>query len=91
MNFLPISFSIISDYYSSSDRGQRYGTMQLGLMLGGGIGNIFGGLLGGYTGPLGWRFAYLFGSLFALVNLILFIRNATDPETGHAEPELKNC
>ena len=88
--FLPISFSIISDLYSPTSRGQKYGTMQLGLMLGNGIGIIFGGLLGNYTGPIGWRFAYLIGSLFALITLIFYILRGFEPETGKAEPELKN-
>lgn len=87
--FLPISFSIISDYYSPSSRGQKYGTMQLGLMLGNGIGMIFGGILGNYTGHMGWRYAYFIGSMLALIVLLYYILKGTEPETGRAEPELK--
>ncbi|MFW9949368.1 MAG: MFS transporter, partial [Candidatus Thorarchaeota archaeon] len=68
--FIPIAFSIISDFYVHSERGRKYGLMQFGLMLGNGMGIIFGGLLGSYTGPNGWRFAYGFGFILGLLNLI---------------------
>jgi MFS family permease len=83
--FIPIAFSIISDFYIDSDRGKKYGMMQFGLMLGSGMGIILGGLLGSYTGPLGWRFAYGIGFILSLLNLINYVINGIDPKQGSAE------
>ena len=86
--FIPIAFSIISDFYIHSDRGKKYGMMQFGLMLGSGMGIIFGGLLGSYTGPLGWRFAYGVGFILSLLNLINYMINGVDPKQGSTELKL---
>ncbi len=88
-SFLPIAFSIISDFYVHSERGKKYGIMQLGLMLGSGMGIIFGGLLGSYTGPFGWRFAYGLGFILGFLTLINYIICGIDPKQGSAELEFK--
>lgn len=87
--FLPIGFSIISDFFSPGQRGKMYGLMQFGLILGSGGGIILGGLLGSYAGPHGWRFAYGLGFILGFLALLNYIFSGSDPESGKAEPEFE--
>jgi len=87
--FIPIGYSIISDFYSPKERGKKYGSIHAGLILGTGVGIIVGGLLGNYTGPNGWRFAYAIGLIFGLLAVINFILKAIDPKRGQGESELR--
>ena len=88
--FLPIGFSIISDSYPPKQRGNKFGMMQFGLILGSGMGIIFGGLLGSYTGPNGWRFAYGLAFIIGFFALFGYISHGIDPERGRAEPEFED-
>lgn len=85
--FGPIAFSMISDFFLPDERGDKYGFMQFGSILGTGMGLIFGGLLGTYAGPNGWRFAYGLGALFGFLALLRYFLVAIAPERGRAEPE----
>lgn len=88
--FVPIGYSMISDYYLPQDRGKKYGSIHLGLILGTGVGIIVGGLLGSYAGPNGWRFAYAVGFILGLLAVINFILKGRDPKRAHAEPEFED-
>jgi len=88
--FLPLGFSMIGDFYSPKSRGKKYGIMQFGLILGGGMGIIFGGILGSYGGLLGWRFAYGLGFLLGLLSLIYYSLSAIEPERLRSEPEFED-
>jgi MFS family permease len=88
--FVPIGYSMISDYYQPKERGKKYGSIHIGLILGTGAGIIVGGLLGSYAGPNGWRFAYGIGFVFGLLAIINFILKGKDPKRAHAEPEFKD-
>jgi len=88
--FVPIGYSMISDYYFPKDRGKKYGSIHLGLILGTGVGIIVGGLLGSYAGPNGWRIAYAVGFIFGLLAVINFILKGRDPKRAQAEPEFKD-
>ncbi|MFX1469806.1 MAG: MFS transporter [Promethearchaeota archaeon] len=88
--FVPIGYSIISDFYSPKERGKKYGSINSGLILGTGAGILVGGFLGNYAGPNGWRFAYAIGFIFGLLTVFNFILKAEDPKRGQAEPEFKD-
>jgi MFS family permease len=88
--FAPIAYSMIGDFYTPKERGNKYGLMHLGLTLGSGLGIIIGGLLGTYAGPYGWRFAYALGSIFGLFAVTRYYHWGVDPERGRAEPEFQD-
>ncbi|MFW9873458.1 MAG: MFS transporter [Candidatus Thorarchaeota archaeon] len=88
--FLPLGYTMIGDFYSPKDRGKKYGIMQVGLILGAGMGIIFGGLLGSYAGPLGWRIAYGLGFVLGLFVLFSYIFSGVQPERLRSEPEFEN-
>ncbi|MFX1314445.1 MAG: MFS transporter [Promethearchaeota archaeon] len=85
--FLPIGFSMISDLFQPKERGNKYGMMQFGLLLGSGIGIILGGLLGSYAGPRGWRYAYGIGALLGIITIINYSLSGIEPMRASAEPE----
>ncbi|MFX0043652.1 MAG: MFS transporter [Candidatus Hodarchaeota archaeon] len=85
--FVPIGFSMISDLFQPKERGNKYGMMQFGLLLGNGIGIILGGLLGSYTGPGGWRYAYGLGALLGILTVIHYSLSGIEPIRASAEPE----
>ena len=45
--FVPIGFSIIGDSFSPKERGDKFGLMQVGLLMGGGWGLIWGAIFAG--------------------------------------------
>ena len=61
--FLPIGFAIIGDLYKAEERGNKFGFMQLGLLLGNGLGVVMGGITG-------WRIGFLTASVLGLLVLI---------------------
>jgi len=88
--FIPIGYSIISDFYPPKERGKKYGSISTSLILGTGAGIVVGGLLGNYAGPNGWRLAYAIGFIFGLLMVINFMLKGEDPKRGQAEPELRD-
>jgi len=85
-SFIPLGYSMISDYFAPEERGNKYGFMEFGLTIGNGMGIIFGGLLGTFGGAIGWRIAYGTGSLIGLLFLMRYIFSAVEPERGRVEP-----
>ncbi|HEC39479.1 MAG TPA: MFS transporter [bacterium] len=65
--FLPIGFAIIGDLYRAEERGNKFGFMQLGLLLGNGLGVVIGGITG-------WRVGFLTASILGLLVLIGYSR-----------------
>ncbi len=61
--FLPIGFAIIGDLYKAEERGNKFGFMQLGLLLGNGLGVVIGGITG-------WRMGFLTASVLGSLVLI---------------------
>ena len=88
--FLPIGFAIIGDSFPPEERGNRFGVMQFGLILGAGGGLIFGGLIGGLGGPLGWRFAYMFAAIIGVFAIGIYNRVGINIVKGQSDPELSN-
>lgn len=88
--FIPLGFSMIGDFYPPKQRGDKYGQMQIGLLVGSGGGIIFGGLLGGYVGTMGWRFAYGLGAILGLAAVIGYSLRGINPQRGRDEPEFKD-
>ena len=78
---------MISDLFQPKERGNKYGMMQFGLLLGNGIGIILGGLLGSYAGPGGWRYAYGLGALLGILTVINYSFSGIEPMRASAEPE----
>lgn len=60
--FLPIGFSIVSTLYSSKERGRKFGTLQVSLVLGNGIGVALGGFLG-------WRVGFIISFIMGILCL----------------------
>lgn len=92
--FVPQAFSMIGDFYSPKNRAKKYSAIQIGLILGSGMGIIFGGFIGSYLpstiSDLGWRIAYALGFLFGLLALLLYISTAIEPERLRSEPEFED-
>ncbi|MBD3229379.1 MAG: MFS transporter [Candidatus Lokiarchaeota archaeon] len=88
--FIPLGFSMIGDFYPPKQRGDKYGQMQIGLLIGSGGGIIFGGLLGGYAGINGWRYAYGLGAILGLAAVIGYSLRGINPQRGREEPEFKD-
>ncbi|KKN06624.1 hypothetical protein LCGC14_1075420, partial [marine sediment metagenome] len=65
--FLPIGFAIIGDLYRAEERGNKFGFMQLGLLLGNGLGVVIGGITG-------WRVGFLTASVLGLFVLVGYSR-----------------
>ena len=82
--FVPIGFSIIGDSFSPKERGDKFGFMQVGLLMGGGWGLIWGAIFA-FAGAPGWRIAYIFVTILSLLALDLYRRVGFDPERGRAE------
>ncbi|KKL96624.1 hypothetical protein LCGC14_1842590, partial [marine sediment metagenome] len=61
--FLPIGFAIIGDLYTAEERGNKFGFMELGLLLGNGLGVVLGGITG-------WRVGFLTASILGLFVLV---------------------
>ena len=74
--FVPIGFSIIGDSFSPKERGDKFGFMQVGLLMGGGWGLIIGTALG--WGAFGWRLVYIVIAVLSLLSLYRYIRNGND-------------
>ena len=91
--FVPQAYSMIGDFFSPKDRGKKYSVMQIGLILGSGMGIIFGGLFGSYLPSnysyLGWRIAYALGFFLGLTSLFLYGFIAIEPERLRSEPEFE--
>ncbi|MFX0028391.1 MAG: MFS transporter [Candidatus Hermodarchaeota archaeon] len=92
--FVPQAFSMIGDFYSPKDRGKKYSIIQIGLILGSGMGIIFGGLIGSYLpttiNNIGWRIAYTLGFLIGLLTLLFYSFTAIEPERLRSEPEFED-
>jgi MFS family permease len=89
--FVPIGFSMISEFYLPKERGRKFGIMNFALILGNGMGLISGGLLGSYTtGPLGWRLSYVLGFILGIFTLLYYLFKGIEPERGRTEPEFED-
>jgi len=82
--FVPIGFSIIGDSFSPKERGDKFGFMQVGLLMGGGWGLILGAIFV-LVGALGWRIVYIVVALLSLLSLNRYRRVGIDPERGRVE------
>ncbi|MFX1587800.1 MAG: MFS transporter [Promethearchaeota archaeon] len=71
--FLPIGFSMIGDFYSSQERGTKFGLMQFGYLLGNGLGIIIGGFIG-------WRMGFMLGAIIGIIMLIAYFLHGIDSE-----------
>jgi len=87
--FVPIGFSIIGDSFSPKERGDRFGFMQVSLLMGGGWGLILGAIFMLF-GALGWRIVYIVVALLSLVSLNRYRRVGINPERGRAEKAFKD-
>ena len=88
--FVPLTYSMIGDFYHPRQRGKRFGVMHLSMTIGSGLGIIIGGLLGTYAGPNGWRYAYCLGFILGLIVVFKYQSSGIVPERGQAEPEFQD-
>ena len=78
--FLPIGFSMIGDFYSSQERGTKFGLMQFGYLLGNGVGIITGGIIG-------WKMGFMLGAIIGAIVLSIYFIHGIDSEHGSAKRE----
>jgi len=79
---IPITYSLIGDYFPSSRRSAMTG--YLGLVVGLGIAG--GQLLAGLTGPiLGWKMCFVIVAAPNFIILLLYALFATEPKRGRSD------
>ena len=79
---IPITYSLIGDYFPANKRSTITG--YLGLVVGLGIAG--GQLLAGITGPiLGWKMCFVIVAIPNFIVLILYIFLGTEPERGQSD------
>ena len=88
-SYLPIAYAMIGDFYPPKERGAKFGTISVGLILGAGGGLLFGTLLGNIP-DIGWRIAYGLGFILSLLAVEGYTRNGIIPRRGKYEPELQD-
>jgi MFS family permease len=89
---IPISNSLIGDYFSPKKRGAALAWMGVAMALGGLLGVFFAGNLGGMLGwsdTQRWRLPFILAAVPNLVLVPLFYLFAYEPERGLGEPELR--
>ena len=88
--FMPLGFSMLGKIFHAKDRGNKFGLMQFGLILGNGLGIIVGLVSNNIFGHNGWRFAYLFGFLVSVIILSIYILNGIEPKYGETDPKFED-
>ncbi|MAZ60650.1 MAG: MFS transporter [Candidatus Marinimicrobia bacterium] len=79
---IPITYSLLADYFPSNMRSAATG--YLGLVVGLGIGG--GQLLAGITGPeYGWKISFIIVSVPNFIFLLLYAIFATEPKRGKSD------
>ena len=79
---IPITYSLLADYFPSNMRSAATG--YLGLVVGLGIGG--GQLLAGITGPeYGWKISFIIVSVPNFIFLLLYALFATEPPRGRSD------
>ena len=84
---IPITYSLLADYFPSNMRSAATG--YLGLIVGLGIGG--GQLLAGFTGPeYGWKISFIIVSVPNFFFLLLYALFATEPERGKSDENISD-
>lgn len=84
---IPITYSLLADYFPSNMRSAATG--YLGLIVGLGIGG--GQLLAGFTGPeYGWKISFIIVSVPNFFFLLLYAFFATEPERGKSDENVSD-
>jgi len=84
---IPITYSLLADYFPSNMRSAATG--YLGLVVGLGIGG--GQLLAGLTGPeYGWKISFIIVSVPNFIFLLLYAIFATEPERGKSDGNIND-
>ena len=84
---IPITYSLLADYFPSNMRSAATG--YLGLVVGLGIGG--GQLLAGLTGPeYGWKISFIIVSVPNFIFLLLYAIFATEPARGKSDGNINN-
>lgn len=83
---IPISFSLLSDYFTVEQRG--FANTMINTVSG--LGTVLGMLAAGFIGPVyGWRLPFIVAAVPNFVLVPLFYFFAREPKRGQAEPELR--
>lgn len=84
---IPITYSLLADYFPSNMRSTATG--YLGLVVGLGIGG--GQLLAGLTGPeYGWKISFIIVSVPNFIFLLLYAIFATEPKRGKSDGNISD-
>ncbi len=84
---IPITYSLLADYFPSNMRSAATG--YLGLVVGLGIGG--GQLLAGLTGPeYGWKISFIIVSVPNFIFLLLYAIFATEPKRGKSDENVND-
>jgi len=81
--FLPLGFSIVSDLYSSKERGRKFGMLQFSLLLGNGLGVALGGFLG-------WRVGFIISFIMGIACMGSYLLYGTGPQHRDFESKVTN-
>jgi MFS family permease len=84
---LPITYSLLGDYFSHKQRASAAAFVGFAQ----GLGIAGGQLLAGFIGPaMGWRLPFILVALPNFLLIILFLLTVREPSRGRAEDSLKN-
>jgi len=84
---IPITYSLLSDYFSPSERGLANTWVNTVS----GLGVVLGMLAAGFIGPVhGWRLPFLLAAAPNFILVPLFYFFVKEPKRGEAEPELRS-
>lgn len=81
--FLPIGFSIVSDLYSSKERGGKFGMLQFSLVLGNGLGVALGGFLG-------WRIGFSISFFMGIACLGTYLLYGNETQNKRSAQQFEN-
>lgn len=87
--YLPIAFTMVGDFYPPKKRGEKFGMINIGLIIGRGSGLILGTFMGAISG-IGWRLAYGLGFILAVLAVEEYWRQGIIPDRGRFEPEFQD-
>ncbi|MHB0885833.1 MAG: MFS transporter [Bacillota bacterium] len=83
---IPITYSLLSDYFSPSERGLANTWINMVT----GLGVVLGMLAAGFIGPVyGWRLPFILAAVPNFVLVPLFYFFVKEPRRGESEPELR--
>jgi len=88
---LPLTYSLIGDYFSPKNRSTAAGFISLAMGFGVAAGQLLAGFMGNtcFAGVCGWRLPFVIVAVPAFIMGILFMLTVKEPPRGRTEESLK--